>query len=118
MVEIFIVEDDNSLVNLYKKVFKLNGYAIVSTASNGGEAVLKYMNFDEKPDVIIMDHRMPCKNGLEAMKDILKITDTSTFLFVSADDSIQKEVLSHGASVFLQKPFSIAKLLNHINDIL
>ncbi len=118
LLKIFIVEDDDSITNLYKQVFQLNGYFTMGTASNGEEAVRKYKNFNEKPDLIIMDHRMPYKNGLEAMTDILKMNDTSLILFVSADYSIEKEALSNGASGFLQKPFSIEEIIKNIEDIL
>jgi YesN/AraC family two-component response regulator len=73
MTKIFIVDDDQSLQRLYKLILKEAGFEIVDTAFNGKVAVEKYLSFKSKPDVILMDHRMPIKSGLDAMIEILQI---------------------------------------------
>ena len=114
MVKIFIVDDDQSLQRLYILILEEAGFEIIDTALNGKVAVDKYRKFIEKPDIILMDHRMPIKNGLDAMKEILQINEHEKVIFASADISIKQSVLSQGAYAFLDKPFNMKRLLDII----
>ena len=114
IISIFIVEDDSSLRSLYEKALNLNGYKVIASAENGLEAVNKFKNFSEKPDIILMDHRMPMKSGIEAAKEILEIDSSIKIIFVSADETIKEEALSNGAVSFKDKPFSLQRLFNNI----
>ncbi|MBN1217216.1 MAG: response regulator [Candidatus Lokiarchaeota archaeon] len=118
MVSIFIVEDDESLSILYKKALILNGYDVIALAKNGQEAVNIFKELQNKPDIILMDHRMPIKNGLEATKEILKINNNSKIIFASADSSIKEEAISIGAISFKNKPFTLNKLIQNIEKVL
>ena len=117
MVSIFIVEDDESLSILYKKALILNGYDVIALAKNGQEAVNIFKELQDKPDIILMDHRMPIKNGLEATKEILKINNNSKIIFASADSSIKDEAISIGATSFKNKPFTLNKLIQNIEKV-
>jgi two-component system chemotaxis response regulator CheY len=114
MAKIFIVEDDESLRTLYQKIFTLKGHQVIATATNGAEAVEVYKTLPVRPDVIVMDHRMPIKNGIEATKEILEIDKNSTIIFASADSSVKELALSIGAKRFELKPFKIDDLLRAI----
>ncbi len=116
IISIFIVEDDNSLRLLYEKALKLNGYNVVGFAKDGEEAVNMYNRFSTKPDVILMDHRMPIKNGIEATKEIFQNSSNikPKIIFVSADRSIKETALSIGVTSFKNKPFSFERLYNNI----
>jgi CheY-like chemotaxis protein len=114
MVSIFIVEDDESLLNLYKKALSLNGHNVVACAKDGEEAINTYKNLDKKPDIILMDHRMPVKSGLEAAREILAIDDDVNIIFASADKSVKEEALSLGIKSFKDKPFTLDRLFKNI----
>ncbi len=117
MATIFIVDDDQSLQRLYALILKEAGFEILDTAINGNDAVDKYRNFKIKPDIILMDHRMPIKNGLAAMIEILKLNKNEKIIFASADITVKKEALSIGACAFLDKPFKMHELLTVIQHI-
>ncbi len=117
MVKIFIVDDDQSLQRLYILILKEAGFDIIDTALNGKVAVEKFISLKEKPDIILMDHRMPIKNGLDAMTEILQIDDHEKIIFASADISVKQKALSLGACEFLDKPFDIGKLLKIIRKV-
>ena len=118
MVKIFIVDDDQSLQRLYGLILREAGFEIIDTAINGKVAVEKYKNFKEKPDIILMDHRMPIKNGLDAMIEILEIENSTKIVFASADISIKKKALSFGACAFLDKPFKMQGLITTIKNLI
>ncbi len=111
---IFIVEDDVNIVRLYKNAFQVFGYDVIGCAFDGNEAVLKFKNFLARPDLIIMDHRMPFKNGIDTMKEILEIDPNMKIIFASADNQIRDTALKAGAISFQEKPFSIIKLKEKI----
>lgn len=95
----------------------MSGYQVIGEAKNGKEAISLFISFPKKPDIVLMDHRMPIKNGIEAAKQILKINSKSKIIFTSADNSIKQEVLSIGARSFLDKPFSITDLITKIKKV-
>jgi len=116
IISIFIVEDDHSLRLLYEKALKLNGYNVVGSAKDGEEAINMYNRFSTKPDIILMDHRMPIKNGIEATKEIFQNSSDikPKIIFISADRSIKETALSIGVTSFKDKPFSLERLFNNI----
>jgi CheY-like chemotaxis protein len=114
---VFIVEDEPFLQYLYESLLKKAGFVVMSTAKNGEEAINKFRVFPNKPDFILMDHRMPIKSGLEAMEEILRTKPPSKIIFVSADRSIKEKALSSGAVGFLEKPFDSADLINYLKDL-
>ncbi|MHA2008745.1 MAG: response regulator [Promethearchaeota archaeon] len=118
MAKVFIVDDDQSLQRLYTLILREAGFEIIDTALNGKVAVEKYKRFHEKPDLVLMDHRMPIKNGIDAMTEILNINNDEKIIFASADVTIKQTVLSQGACAFLDKPFNMNKLLITIGKIL
>lgn len=117
MVNIFIVDDDQSLQRLYTLILREAGFKIIDTALNGKIAVEKYKRFKESPDLVLMDHRMPIKNGIEAMVEILQINGKEKIIFASADITIKEKALSLGAYAFLDKPFNMRKLISAIQNI-
>ena len=117
MIKILIVDDDQSLQRLYGLILKEAGFAIIDTAINGKDAIEKYTNLEGKLDLILMDHRMPIKNGLDAMVEILKINKKEKIIFASADISVKQKAISLGAVAFLDKPFKMQQLLITIQKI-
>ncbi len=101
-----------------KELLTLKGFEIVGVANNGEKAVSMFKSFSEKPKVILMDYRMPIKNGLEATKEILQIDNNAKIIFTSADESVKEEALALGAFSFKNKPFDIEYLISNIEKAL
>ncbi len=118
MTTVFIVEDDKSIQALYSKILDLVGFSVIGIANNGAEAVEMFKVFIKKPDVILMDHRMPIKNGIEATKEILQIHTDQKVIFASADKTVYQEAISIGSAGFIDKPFSLDRLVKTIKEIL
>jgi len=117
MTSIMVVDDEVFIVDLYRDILKLKGYEVVATAYDGDEAVKKFKTMDKRPDIIILDHRMPIKNGIDTMKDILSIDRDSKILFVSADTMIENDAMKSGAAGFLSKPFRMDELVESIERL-
>jgi len=115
--KVFVVEDETDLLDLYIEILELEGHEVLCSARNGEDAVESFRNMQERPDVILMDHRMPIKNGLEAAKEILSIDPGAKVIFASADQSVEEDAKNIGAVRFMKKPFDIASLLDSIESI-
>ena len=116
MVTIFIIDDEAILHRLYKDVFAIKGHQVVADAYDGEEAVEKYATLEPKPDVVILDHRMPNKDGLEAMKEILGIEPKARIVFISADANVKEEAIKKGAISFGLKPVTIRHMLDLVES--
>lgn len=99
-------------------MLELINIEVLGSAKNGAEAIEMYKALEEKPDIILMDYRMPIKNGIETTKELKAIDSESKILFASADSSIEHEALSIGAIGFLNKPFCFEDLKKAIQNAL
>jgi two-component system chemotaxis response regulator CheY len=117
MLSIMIVDDEDMLHDLYGKLLELKGYRVVASAYNGVEAVKMYQGMEQRPDLVLMDHRMPIKNGLDAMKDILEIDEGAQIVFLTADAAVAEHAISSGAADVLLKPFRMDMLHKAVADV-
>jgi response regulator of citrate/malate metabolism len=99
-------------------LFKLSGFDVIGTANNGKIAIEKYEALTEKPDIILIDHRIPLKNGLETAKKIFNLDKNSKIIFTTADSNIKEEALSLGVIDFIEKPFLCERLIGSIHNAL
>ncbi len=83
-------------------------------AEDGEQAVTMFKLFSDKPKVILMDHRMPEKTGLEASEEILALDKKVRIIFISADITIREEALARGAFSFWVKPFALDQLMDEV----
>ncbi|MFX1325637.1 MAG: response regulator [Promethearchaeota archaeon] len=114
VAKIFIIDDDIDIVLLFGQFLEMNGHEIVGKAYNGEDAIKTFKNLQSNPDIILMDHRMPLKNGLETSKELLNMGCKSKIIFVSADYTARTEALKSGAVDFLEKPIDLATLIGMI----
>ena len=118
MATIFTVDDDRDIMKVYRDVLQMNNHDVIAEALDGEEAVRIFKTMKKFPDIIIMDHRMPGKNGLEAMKDIKNINPLQGIIFVTADNEAAKKAIELGANSFILKPFKMDNLFNTIETTL
>ncbi|MBY9015526.1 MAG: response regulator [Candidatus Lokiarchaeota archaeon] len=112
------MEDDLSLQKLYEMMISTFGFKVVGKANNGKEAIEKYYALTNKPDIILMDHRMPVQNGIDTALILLKLKNPPKIIFTSADISIKKRALTLDGLRFLEKPFTIKALHDEIRELL
>ena len=117
MTSVLIVDDELFIVELYRDILQLRGYKVMGTAFDGEEALRRYNDSLDKPDVVIMDHRMPVMNGVEATKEIMRVNPKQKVIFVSADVLVEKEARDAGATEFLPKPFRMDDLIERMQKI-
>ena len=116
-IRIFVVEDETDLLGYYVHALTVAGYQVAGTAANGAEALARLEADPQRPDVIIMDHRMPVMNGLDATRVILRQDPTAKIIFASADEKVEREARELGVLAFRKKPFSLQWLIRSIEDV-
>jgi len=120
MAKVMLVEDDNSLREIYSIRLTAEGYQVIS-ASDGEEALAIAVR--EKPDLIVSDVMMPKISGFD-MLDILRSTPETKDIKVimmtalSSDDQRQRgEDL--GADRYLVKSqVGIEDVVNTVHEVL
>jgi two-component system chemotaxis response regulator CheY len=111
-----IVDDETDFVKLLMMLFRRRDIPISFVAYDGREAVEKYKEVKEKPDVIIMDHHMRTMDGIETTRVILSYDQNSRIIFLSADSHIREEALKAGACAFLNKPAGVNDIIRAIRS--
>jgi two-component system chemotaxis response regulator CheY len=111
---LMLVDDEASIIEVYWNILEIRNHEVVAEASDGDEALLKYCSMEKKPDIILMDHRMPRSNGITAMKNIQMINPLQSIIFVTADFDAAKMAMGLGAHSFIMKPFRMDALFNAI----
>ena len=105
-------------MNILENLLEAHGFKVIGTAADGQLAIDKFNSLPIKPDVILMDYRMPNKNGIEATVEILKNGYQSKIIFTTAEVSIKEQALKIGATSVINKPFFSHELINKINEVL
>jgi len=93
MEKILLIEDDTFLSDMYVTKFSKLGYKI-ETAYDGEEGIKKIKSLS--PDVILLDIRLPLKDGFEVLKEIKddeKLKDIPVILLTNLG---QKEDIEKG----------------------
>ena len=116
---ILVAEDERDIRELIVFTLQLNGFDVVEV-SNGAEAVRKAEEI--RPDLILMDVRMPKMTGYEACQELKakEATRDIPIVFLSAKGQ-EAEVnagLELGAEEYFLKPFAPDELSARVNSIL
>ena len=113
-----VIADDQDLVRAgLRVILETNGVDVVGEAADGAEAVAAALT--HRPDVVLMDVRMPVVDGIEATRRIRASDDDVRVLVVTTFDLDEYvfEALRAGASGFLLKDAPRAELLRGIEVV-
>jgi len=117
--KILVADDEPEIVQALQIRLKEAGYEVV-VAFDVLQAI--HQAHKEKPDLIILDIRMPAGSGIGVYEKLKMSSETTTipviFITAYANDEIVKKVLEMGAEGFFAKPFNIDKLLIKVKTLL
>jgi len=113
--KILIVDDERDIVKALMIRLQANGYEVV-TAFDGAQGV--FMAHKEKPDLIILDIRMPAGDGFSVAERLKSSTHTFTipviFLTGSPETSAEEKAMALGARFYIKKPYDPEELLDAV----
>ena len=133
-MRILVAEDEEDIKNIYYTSLIERGHTVILT-SDGEECLMVYrqklqehqeLHHDEEkasslpyPDVVILDYKMPKKDGLQAAKEILDINPDQRIIFASAYiiETLTESVKQLKKIVeLMQKPFSMSALVDTVEN--
>lgn len=114
---VLIIEDDDTQAHNIRVYLERRGY-IVRTASTGEAGVQEMRAFS--PDAVLLDYQLPAGNGLETLRDLVKIDRQAKIVMVTAHGSldIAVEAIRLGACDYVEKPVALSALAISLENAL
>jgi len=118
MAQILIVDDAAFMRMMLKNILEKNGHEVVGEAENVPAALEIFREF--RPHLVTMDITMPKVNGIEGVKQILKIDPNANIIMVSAmgQQSMVIDAIKSGAKDFIVKPFQQERICQAVEKVL
>jgi len=117
---ILIIDDEPGNVQIFERILKGAGFTNITSITNSLKAVETYESF--RPDLIILDLKMPKMDGFEVMA-ALKKAEVETYLPIlvltaQRDQPTRMRALQSGAKDFISKPFEMTETLTRVRNML
>jgi len=108
---LLLVDDEQSILETLRILFRGEGCFDVHTASRGEDAI-RFIE-DERPDIVLSDIRMPGSTGLDVLAAARRTDPEISVILMTAQASLQSamQAVNEGAYYYLQKPFQNEELL-------
>lgn len=110
MIKFLVVDDEQDVVDNVSELFTLRNYAVVTATS--GKKALELVE-KEKPNIMILDIRMPDINGIDVLKEVKKNHPKIRVIMLTGieDEATKNMAMALGASGYFTKPYSYAELI-------
>jgi len=119
-IKILIIDDDPKVPWIITE--GLGQLYDINSVRDGQEAIayLSRKNNETKPDLVLLDIKMPGQSGLEVLEKIKKVDSSLDVMMLSGHGDTQNivESIKKGASEFIPKPFDVKELEIHIKTVL
>jgi two-component system, chemotaxis family, chemotaxis protein CheY len=117
MAKILVVDDSGMSRRTLRKILEPAGHQI--TEADEGIAALERF-FLDKPDVVFLDLTMTGMYGIDVLNKMREMDPSARVIVASADiqSSTRELVEAGGASAFINKPFTVDKVLNALDHVL
>lgn len=104
--KILVIDDELHICNLLEEFLTREGYD-VTTSTSAREGIEKIKV--ERPQIILLDIRMPDMSGIEAIKKIREVDKNVGIIMATAvmDEKIAQEAIKLGAEEYIVKPFDL-----------
>ena len=114
---ILAVDDEAVVLDSFRRILVLEGYSI-DTVQSGPEALSLVQRQDY--DFVFTDLKMPGMDGVEVVKAVKHLRPDVDLVVITGYGTIETavETMQHGASEYVQKPFSADELSEFINKLL
>jgi len=114
---ILCVDDENVILDSFRKILVLAGYSI-DTVTSGKEALglIQLHNYD----FVFTDLKMPEMSGEDVCKSVKHMRPDIDVIIITGYATVESavECMKYGAMDYLQKPFTEDELLEHVNEFI
>ncbi len=116
MRTILVVDDEPKIVQLARDYLERAGFRVISAGD--GDAALASAR-SARPDLIVLDLKLPAKDGLDVARELRKTSAVPIIMLTARADEADKLVgLELGADDYMTKPFSPKELVARIRAVL
>ncbi len=115
MEKILCVDDNPTILQLYKEEFSEDGYEVI-LAANAKEALMKYQS--ERPQLVVMDIRLPGMDGIELLNAILGKDRQASIVINTAFPQYRANFMTWGADAYLIKSSDLSELKQTVRAVL
>ncbi len=118
MIKVLIADDQELIHESLRIVLNMNSdMEVIGVAENGAEALAALKH--KRPDIILMDVRMPEIDGVECTRLIKEMYPEIKIIILTTfdDDEYVYNALKYGASGYLLKGVSVTELSNAIRTV-
>lgn len=119
MIKVMVVEDEEQIRNILKKMIEKNeGCSVVSACGNFASAISEFIKL--RPDVVFMDIDLGGESGLDCAKAMTEVDPKVKIVFATAHSEYMANAFEIYAFDYLVKPFDmerIAKTLDRIKSM-
>ncbi len=112
--KLLIVEDEKNLCLLYKEELTKEGYQV--TAVSDADSALKQIK-TKAFDLIITDIRMPARNGIELITQIMALRKDVPIIINTAYQSYKHDFMTWAADAYIVKSASLDELKAKIKEL-
>jgi DNA-binding NtrC family response regulator len=115
--KVFLLDDEELIVSVLAKSLKREGYEVYPETETDG-VIEKLKSW--APDVLMMDIRMPDRNGIDILEEIKDSQIETQVVMLTADDAVETAVkaMKLGAVDYLTKPFNTDEVKIVIGNII
>jgi len=116
---ILIIDDEETVRQTAKAILEKAGYSVLVAADgNSGLQILRAEK--NKIDLVLLDLSMPGKSGVDVLKEIRELDADLPVAIASgySEEEVAKRFLPNTISGFIQKPFTSARLLADVTEVL
>lgn len=115
-IRILLAEDEDGIAEILLAYLQKEGFILIH-ATDGREALERY--YEQRPDFVILDIRMPFIDGWQVLNEIRKDSDVPVMMLTALDADVDKiHALRVGADDYIVKPFNPAEVVARIYVIL
>ncbi len=112
-----VIADDESIIRLdLKEILEADGYLVVGEAARGDDALAMIQEL--KPDLALLDVKMPGLDGIEVARSIKGLGITVVLLTAFSQRALIESARDAGVVAYLVKPFRSSELLPKLASIL
>ena len=112
-LRVLIAEDELILAYAMRGQLEQRGVEVVGLATNG-QVVCEQCQ-EKRPDVVLMDVRMPHTDGIEGTRLVMQHCPTCVIVITAfADEETRAQAEAVGAMGFLSKPIQVAGVMQEI----
>lgn len=117
-ISVLVCDDLESVQSMLRRMLERVGLTVCGVASTADEVVDRYQEC--RPDVVLLDYRMPGATGLSLLHDLLGLDPEARIVICSgtADPAVRSEALAAGAMEWVLKPIFPQTFIATLRDLI